>query len=224
MAVVIKDRVQQTGTANTTVSFTLTGNVLGFQSFAAIGNNNDTYYAATDSAGNWEVGFGRYLDAGPTINRTTIQSSSNSGNAVTFFGVVTVFCTYPSQIAVLTNFAQTLSNKRIVPRITTNSIVDTNEVRPNADTDDQYNATKIGNAVTIYAPTGTPTDGQRLTLRLFTNDLGLPSTVITWTTGVGAYFPMGIVLPTAMFTSTYIGCIYNAELNRWDVTAVTGPL
>jgi len=32
MALVLLDRVQQTGTANTTVSFTLTGSVVGYQS------------------------------------------------------------------------------------------------------------------------------------------------------------------------------------------------
>jgi hypothetical protein len=97
MALVVNDRVQQTGTANTTVSFTLTGSVLGFQSFAIIGNGNTTYYAATDTSGNWEVGIGTYSTTGPTLTRTTILSSSNSGSAVTFSGTVTVFVTYPSE-------------------------------------------------------------------------------------------------------------------------------
>jgi hypothetical protein len=42
MALVLADRVQQTGIANTTVSFTLSGSVTGFQSFAVIGNINTT--------------------------------------------------------------------------------------------------------------------------------------------------------------------------------------
>lgn len=96
MALVLKDRVQQTGTANTTVSFTLSGSVTGFQSFSAIGNTNTTYYAATDTAGNWEVGIGTYSTTGPTLTRTTILSSSNSGSAVTFSGTVSVFATYPA--------------------------------------------------------------------------------------------------------------------------------
>jgi hypothetical protein len=99
MALVLKDRVQQTGTANTTVSFTLSGSVTGFQSFSAIGDTNTTYYAATDTSGNWEAGLGTYSTTGPTLTRTTILSSSNSGSAVTFSGTVTVFCTYPSSRA-----------------------------------------------------------------------------------------------------------------------------
>jgi hypothetical protein len=100
MAFVLADRVQQTGTANTTVSFTLSGSVTGYQSFAVVGNGNTTYYAATDGSGNWEVGIGTYSTTGPTLTRTTILSSSNSGSAVTFPGTVNVFVTYPSEKSV----------------------------------------------------------------------------------------------------------------------------
>jgi len=97
MALALNDRVQQQGTANTTVSFTLTTSVTGFQSFAVIGNGNTTYYGATDASGNWEVGVGTYSTTGPTLTRTTILASSNSGSAVTFSGTVNVFVTYPSE-------------------------------------------------------------------------------------------------------------------------------
>ena len=100
MALALYDRVQQTGTANTTVSFTLSGSVTGFQSFAVIGNGNTTYYSAFDPSGSWEVGVGTYSTTGPTLTRTTIISSSNSGSAVTFSGTVNVFVTYPSERSV----------------------------------------------------------------------------------------------------------------------------
>jgi hypothetical protein len=100
MALVLKDRVQETATANTTVSFTLTGAVTGFQPFTIIGNGNTTFYSATDATGNWEVGVGTYATSGPTLTRTTILSSSNSGSAVTFSGTVNVFVTYPSEQSV----------------------------------------------------------------------------------------------------------------------------
>ena len=96
MALVLANRVQETGTANTTVSFTLTGAVGGFQSFAAVGNTNTTFYAATDASGNWEVGLGTYSTTGPTLTRTTVYASSNSGSAVTFSGTCNIFVTYPS--------------------------------------------------------------------------------------------------------------------------------
>ena len=96
MALALNDRVQQTGVANTTVSFTLTGSVTGFQSFAVVGNGNTTYYYAFDATGNWEVGIGSYSTTGPTLTRTTILASSNTGSAVTFSGTVNVFVTYPA--------------------------------------------------------------------------------------------------------------------------------
>ena len=96
MALVFADRVQQTGTANTTVSFTLSGTVAGYQAFTAIGNTNTVYYGATDASGNWEAGLGTYSTTGPTLTRTTVYSSSNSGSAVTFSGTVNIFSTYPS--------------------------------------------------------------------------------------------------------------------------------
>jgi len=99
MALVLADRTQQTGVANTTVSFTLSGSVTGYQSFSVVGNGNTTFYAATDTTGNWEVGVGTYATGG-TLTRTTILSSSNSGSAVTFSGTCNVFVTYPSEKSV----------------------------------------------------------------------------------------------------------------------------
>jgi hypothetical protein len=96
MALALYDRVQQTGTANTTISFTLSGSVTGFQSFAVVGNGNTTYYSATDQSGNWETGLGTYSTTGPTLTRTTVYQSSNSNAAVTFAGTVNVFVTYPA--------------------------------------------------------------------------------------------------------------------------------
>ena len=101
MALVLLDRCQQTGSANSTVSFTLTGSVTGFQSFAGIGNGNTTYYSAFDPSGNWETGIGTYSTTGPTLTRTTIISSSNAGAAVTFTGGVNVFVTQPAEQTVV---------------------------------------------------------------------------------------------------------------------------
>jgi hypothetical protein len=99
MALVLLDRAQETATANTTVSFTLTGASTGYQSLAGVGNGNTTYYGATDGT-NWETGIGTYSTTGPTLTRTTILASSNSGAAVTFSGTVTVFVDYPASKSV----------------------------------------------------------------------------------------------------------------------------
>lgn len=109
MALVLANRVQEAGTANTTVSFTLTGAVAGFQTFAVIGDTNTTYYTATDTAGNWEVGLGQYSTTGPTLTRLTFYASSAGGGPASFPGAVTVFVTYPSGSSVYLDFSGNVS-------------------------------------------------------------------------------------------------------------------
>lgn len=102
MALVLKDRVKETSTTAGTGTLTLAGAVSGFQSFAAVGNGNTTYYAIADSiTGDWEVGIGTYTSSGTTLSRTTVLSSSNGGALVSFAAnPKDVFVTYPSEKSV----------------------------------------------------------------------------------------------------------------------------
>jgi hypothetical protein len=102
MALVVKDRVQESTTTTGTGTLTLNGAVFGFQTFAIIGDGNVTYYAITDpGTGSWEVGIGTYTASGTTLSRTTVFESSNSGSLVDFAaGTKNVFCTYPAERAV----------------------------------------------------------------------------------------------------------------------------
>jgi hypothetical protein len=96
MALVVKDRVQETSTTTGTGTITLAGAVTGFQSFSAIGNGNTTYYAVVGGT-EWEVGIGTYTALGTTLSRDTILASSNGGSAVNFSaGTKNVFVTYPA--------------------------------------------------------------------------------------------------------------------------------
>jgi hypothetical protein len=100
MALVVKDRVQETSTTTGTGTFTLAGAVSGFQSFSAIGDGNTTYYAIVLGS-EWEVGLGTYTSSGTTLSRDTILESSNGGTAVNFSaGTKNVFVTYPAEKAV----------------------------------------------------------------------------------------------------------------------------
>ncbi len=98
MAFVIADRVQETTTTTGTGTVTLAGAVTGFQSFAAVGNGNTTFYTIADQSGsNWEVGVGTYTSSGTTLSRDTVLSSSNSGSLVNFSaGTKNVFVTLPA--------------------------------------------------------------------------------------------------------------------------------
>jgi hypothetical protein len=100
MALVVKDRVQETSTTTGTGTFTLAGAVSGFQSFSVIGNANTTYYAIVGGT-EWEVGLGTYTSSGTLLSRDTILESSNGGTAVNFSaGTKNVFVTYPAEEAV----------------------------------------------------------------------------------------------------------------------------
>jgi len=97
MAFVLADRVRETTTTTGTGTVTLAGAVTGFQTFAAIGNGNTTYYTIAG-----EVGIGTYTASGTTLARNTVLASSNSGSLVNFSaGTKDVFCDYPAVRAVI---------------------------------------------------------------------------------------------------------------------------
>jgi hypothetical protein len=97
MAFVLADRVQETSTTTGTGTITLAGAVSGYQSFSAIGDGNSTYYGIVNANGEWENGVGTYTTSGTTLSRSTVLSSSNSGNLVNFSaGTKNVFVNYPA--------------------------------------------------------------------------------------------------------------------------------
>jgi hypothetical protein len=98
MALVLADRVKETTTTTGTGTLTLLGASVGFQSFAAVGNGNTTYYTISSNGGaEYEVGIGTYTSSGTTLSRTTVLTSSNSGSLVNLSaGTKDVFVTYPA--------------------------------------------------------------------------------------------------------------------------------
>ena len=140
MALIVKDRVKETTTTTGTGTVTLAGASAGFQSFAAIGDGNTTYYAIT-SGNDYEVGLGTYTASGTTLSRDTVLESSNSGNKITLAGTSDVFCTYPAEKAVV----QDADNTGIAPQLgatngifINNSIIGTNYTVPTG-----YNAMSV---------------------------------------------------------------------------------
>ena len=100
MAFVLADRVKETTTTSGTGAVTLLGASTGFQSFAAVGNANTTYYCiAGQTTSQWEVGIGTYTASGTTLARTTVlaNSAGTQPTALTFLsGTKDVFVTYPA--------------------------------------------------------------------------------------------------------------------------------
>lgn len=101
MALVLADRVLETTTTAGTGTITLAGAETGYQSFAAIGNGNTTYYVIAGQTGSeWEVGIGTYTSSGTTLSRDTVLASSASGAKVSFSaGTKNVFSDFPAYAA-----------------------------------------------------------------------------------------------------------------------------
>ena len=101
MALVFADLVQETTSTTGTGTVTLTGAVTGFQTFAAIGNANTTYYKIK-SGNDSEVGLGTYTSSGTTLSRDTVLYSTAGGTTkITVAPGATVICTYPAEKVVI---------------------------------------------------------------------------------------------------------------------------
>jgi len=103
MALVIRDRVQETTTTSGTGTLTLNGAVPGFQSFTTIGNNTTFYTIYDNIAQAWEVGVGTVTTGSPNqLARTTVLSNSNgTTTAIPLVGnSSSVFVTYPAEKSV----------------------------------------------------------------------------------------------------------------------------
>jgi hypothetical protein len=149
----------------------------------------------------------------PTITTPTITGAIMS--SITNTGTVT----FPTATTTLVGTAttDTLTNKRITDRVT--STASTGTPTPDVSTTDQFVLTALAVPATFGVPTGSPTDGQKLIIRILDNGT---ARALTWTTTSGGYRVIGTTLPTTTVVSktTYVGCIYNTAASFWDVVAV----
>lgn len=159
MAFVVKDRVKESSTTTGTGTLTLAGADTDFQSFAAIGNNNTTFYtiSLTDSD-EWEVGIGTYTASGTTFSRDTVFASSNSGSLVNFSaGDKEVFCTYPAGRALYTDDNGDTTAKHI--RSSQGIFLTAQTITENYTLDTSYNGLTAGpitinTGVAVTVPSG----------------------------------------------------------------------
>jgi len=157
MALVVKDRVQETTTTTGTGTITLAGAVTGFQSFSVIGDANTTYYAIVGGA-EFEVGLGTYTLSGTTLSRTTVLESSNSGSLVNFSaGTKNVFVTYPAEKAVY----QDANGDAYAPQVASSNgiFLNSNTIATSYTIPTNFNALSAGNvtinsSITVTVPTG----------------------------------------------------------------------
>lgn len=109
----------------------------------------------------------------------------------------------------------TLTNKRITPRATTEASSATPTI--NTDNTDIHTITALAANITSFTTnlSGTPTEGQKLIIRIIDNGT---ARTIAW----GASFAArGVALPTTTVLSKYlyVGFIWNTVTSTWDCIA-----
>jgi len=173
MALIVKDRVQETTTTTGTVdNITLAGAKAGFQSFAAIGDGNTTYYAIK-SGNNYEVGLGTYTASGTVLARTTVLESSAGGSKITLAGTSDVFCTYPAEKAVVLDSSDNISGSNVVVEANiTNNAVTTDKIVNDAVTTDKLNLVSTASVPSLEAKGSGSQDGY-IQLNCYANTHGI---------------------------------------------------
>jgi hypothetical protein len=79
------NRARETTATTGTGTITLGGAVTGFQTFANAGIDGIVSYVIEDGD-DWEIGYGVFAAAGPTLTRQVILESTNSDNALDLSG------------------------------------------------------------------------------------------------------------------------------------------
>jgi len=171
----------------------------GFKTALAL-NNVDNTSNATERA------------ATATLTNKTLTAPVLSGTVTgtyTLGGTPTV----PSTV-VLTTDTQTLTNKRVTPRV--NTITSSATPSINTDTTDHFTITALAAAITSVTVTGTPTDGQKLMVRIKDNGT---ARAIAW----GASFVASGVAPlltTTVANKTHLcSFVYDSAIADWVAVA-----
>lgn len=122
-------------------------------------------------------------------------------------------------LADITTTALTLANKRITKRIGT--VADSGTPTPDSDSVDVYTVTALAQTATFGAPTGTPTNGQTLVIRIKDDGTGRAlyfNSAYRFSTDLPA--PAATTLSKTM----YLGFMWNSADSKWDCLAILDNL
>lgn len=113
----------------------------------------------------------------------------------------------------------TLTNKRHIKRIGTETSSATST--PTSDSVDQWNVTALAEADAFAAPSGTPTNGQTLVIRIKDNGT---ARALTWNAAYRAGSDVTLPSTTVVNKTLYLGFIYNAADSKWDLVCATNNI
>lgn len=218
-------------TATSVTSTTVVGNGTGSQANAGIQSIGASASVSLDASGQavdnkwWE-----WIATGTTLLGRIINDANNNAiawitanrtgmaiGAITF-GAGGGVQTLPTATDTLVGRAttDTLTAKRITPRVVT--MADAASVTPTSDTADIniFSSSQVAGTLTVNAPSGTPTDGQKLILRLKSTNAQTYSFNATYA------FSTSVTAPTTLAAgkTDYIGLLWDATNIKWDVASV----
>lgn len=164
-------------------------------------------------------------DFGPTgaTGATGAVGATGSSGVISVTGPITNTGTSTAAVigvnstVVITTDTQTLSNKRINPRISSGLSFTT--YTPNVNDADLFILTGQDQALTYAAPTGSPLGGQKIMFRLKDNGTARS---ITWNAIYRASADLALPTITVPNKTLYIGFIYNITDTKWDLLSVLG--
>lgn len=113
--------------------------------------------------------------------------------------------------------AQTFTNKRITKRVGTTA--SSTSLTIDSDSYDVYTVTALAGNITINAPSGTPTEGQELTIRI--EDDGTSRTVTYNAAFRACLSGTALISATTIGKEFYTKCIWNSSDSVWDIVAQT---
>lgn len=142
------------------------------------------------------------VSAGYGMNFTTITST---GSVIA-----------DTSILVNKTGVQTLSNKRITPRVTT--IASSSTPTPDIDASDVFTVTALAANATFAAPTGTPVNGQQLLIRILDNGT---ARTLAWNAVYRASTDFALPTTTVLSKTMYLQFIYNSASSTYDAVGYT---
>lgn len=198
MALIIKDRVQETTTTTGTGAVSLGGAVTNFVAFSTVMANADTTYYAIIGSTDWEVGLATYATSGNTLTRTTVYASSNAGAAVNFAAGTK----YVYGDAVADRILMKDANNTIASATLSGTLAGTPSVSTSSSLASQIVTVNLGNFANTYT---SPTNGASGTGSVAT---------VTWVTALA-------VAPAIGSQVTVIGMTPTGYNGTYTVTAST---